>query len=535
MSFELPPPCLASTGARPLSNAGRSRRLRGRRWWREAGYLGALAGLAIGCGSFAGRAEWPLYRGPHGNGVSEERLRTDWNEHPPERLWRLPLTNGLSSVTISDGRVFTQVRVGGVLDGTDVCVALEAATGRFLWTRPVGQARYPDGGVGSDDGPRSTPVVRGGRVFVLGSYLDLHCFEVADGATVWSRDLRAELGGSVIPWQNAASPLLEGELLLLNCNASPRALVALRQSDGEVVWRSGDERMTHATPVPATILGERQVVFLTQFGAVSVRPLTGEVLWRHRFPYNTSTGASPVVDGEVVYGAAAYARGSAAARVSRTDAGFAAGSVWGPLSTRMIHWSTPVAVGGHIYGLFGQNSGRLRCLDLRDGAYTWEGPNVGLGAILLVDGKLLVATEGGEILLAEPDPTAYREIGRFRALNGRVWNSPAISDGVLYVRGTTELAAFDVGPPRPRVLRLAAHWDPLGRVVSFTVSDAEGQPLLPIQAQAIQLLEASRVGEGASWTPVELSWTVADGVLRGEVPVPPEVNGARFYVGRETD
>ncbi|MCZ7635313.1 MAG: PQQ-like beta-propeller repeat protein [Verrucomicrobia bacterium] len=83
----------------------------------------------------------------------------------------------------------------------------------------------------------------------------------------------------------------------MNCNASPQALVALRQSDGELVWRSQDERMTHATPVPTTILGERQVVFLTQFGFVSVRPLTGEALWRHRFPYNTSTGASPAVDG----------------------------------------------------------------------------------------------------------------------------------------------------------------------------------------------------------------------------------------------
>jgi hypothetical protein len=293
--------------------------------------------------------------------------------------------------------------------------------------------------------------------------------------------------------------------------------------------------MTHATPVPATILGERQVIFLTQFGAVSVRPLTGEELWRHRFPYNTSTGASPAVDGEVVYAAAAYARGSAAARVSRTETGWTASAVWGPLSTRMIHWSTPVAVDGHVYGLFGQNGGRLRCLDLRDGAYTWEGPNVGLGAILQVDGKLLIATETGEILLAEADPTEYRELGRFRALNGRVWNSPAISDGVLYVRGTTELAAFDVAPPRPRPLRLAATWDPLGRVVNLTVTDASGQPLAPGRAQAIQLLEASHVEEGVSWVPVELTWIAVDGVLRGEVAVPDEGMGARLFVAREAD
>jgi outer membrane protein assembly factor BamB len=207
-----------------------------------------------------------MYRGPEGTGVSSERIRTDWNTNPPRLHWRTPMTNGLSSVSVGGGRVFTQVRRGGA----EYCVALDAATGRFLWTASVGLASYPDGGVGGDDGPRSTPAVRADRVYVLGSYLNLRCLDAATGTNVWSKDLRAEFGGQVIPWQNAASPLLEGDLLLVNCSSTSGALLALRPGDGGVIWRLHNERMTHATPLPATIQDERQVVFLTQSGLVGL-------------------------------------------------------------------------------------------------------------------------------------------------------------------------------------------------------------------------------------------------------------------------
>ena len=501
-----------------------------RSWW-----LLLLLAFAIAIAIGPAQADWPMYRGPAGNGVSTERIRTDWNTNPPQRLWRTPLTNGLSSVTVSGGRVFTQVRSGSPLGGVEVCVALDAANGRFLWTTTVDQARYPDGGVGGDDGPRSTPAVSGARVYVLGSYLNLHCLDAANGTNIWSKNLRTELGGSVIPWQNAASPLLEGDLLLVNCNASPQALVGLRQSDGGVVWRLHNERMTHATPVPATIQGERQVIFMAQSGPVGVQPSTGRQLWRHPFPYSTSTGASPTVDGDVVYCAAAYARGSGAARLTKTDTGFAVTNVWGPRSTRMIHWSTPVAVQGYIYGLFGSNGGQLRCLDLRDGNYAWEGPDVGLGAILLVDGRLLVASENGEIILAEPDPAAYREVARFEAVNGRIWNSPAISDGVLYVRGTTELAAYSVSRPPPPSLRLGATWDARVRTLQFEIANADGQPIASERASRIQIVQAEDARVPLpQWTPTAVALTLQSGVLRGELK-PPERPADLYYVAREDE
>lgn len=473
-----------------------------------------LAGLAASGGA---RADWPLYRGPAGNGVSTERIRTDWDITPPRLLWRKPLTNGLSSVTLSGGRVFTQVKRGS----TDYALALSATNGTILWTASVGTASYPDGGVGSDDGPRSTPVVRGDQVFVLGSNLDLHCLETATGRKVWSKDLRAEFGGSVIAWQNAASPLLEGDLLYLNLNAGTTRLAALRLTDGSVAWRRHNEAMTHSTPIATTIEGVRQVIFLTQSGLVAVNPADGTQLWRHTpIPYNTSIAITPVVESNRVYYAGAYSMGSAAARIVKTGTSFSAQQLVARRSSRMIHWSTPVAVNGYIYGLFGSESGQLRCLDLqKNGDYAWQdGPEFGTGATILAGGKVLVAAENGEVVLVEPDPTQYRELARFQAVNGRIWNSPAISDGVLYVRGTSELAAYDVAAPPPPPLRLAAEYDrPAGRL-RFTVASVSGTAIDPGRVAGIELRQSPDASRPrATWSPAGIPLTLEGNVLKGDI------------------
>src|SRR5512140_887194 len=226
-------------------------------------------------GAYPGRAvDWPQYRGGNHDGISTDRILKAWPVTGPSEVWRIACTNGLSSFAVSGGRAFTQIRrdIGGV--AREVCVALEAATGTELWAADIDQAAY-DSGVGSDDGPRSTPTVQDGRVYVLSSRLVLQCLNATNGVSIWRKDLRALYGGSVIGWQGDASPLLEEGLLYVNCCATSLSLLALRASDGSLVWRKQNEAMTHATPVAATIQGVRQIVFATQTGLVSLNPADG--------------------------------------------------------------------------------------------------------------------------------------------------------------------------------------------------------------------------------------------------------------------
>src|SRR5437016_22602 len=177
--------------------------------------------------------DWAQYRGPNHDGISTETIRTNWSGEPPRQIWKIPLDPGLSSFSVSGGRAFTLVRRSVNGQDQEFCIALNADTGGELWASgPLGEASYPDGGVGIDDGPRSTPSVDGDRVYVLTTYLRLYCLSVTNGAIVWSKDLVTEYGSDVILWQSAASALIDGDLIFVIGNAANQSLFAFHKSDG---------------------------------------------------------------------------------------------------------------------------------------------------------------------------------------------------------------------------------------------------------------------------------------------------------------
>lgn len=471
----------------------------------------ALAVLALAGAALSRGADTMMYRGPQGDGIYAERIRTNWTAQQPRRLWVTKLTNGLSSVSIAGGKVFTQVAQPSGGQNTEFCVALNADTGQIAWASPVGRANYPNGGVGDDDGPRSTPAVKDGRVYVLSSYLQLHCFEAETGAAVWSKDLRNQYGGVVLPWQNAASPLLEADLVLVNVNGPQNKIIAVHASDGTRAWIGPLDALTQATPVLATIHGVRHAIFFTQSGLVAVDPATGTELWRFAVAYNTSTAASPVVLGDVVYCSAAYGTGAAAVRVTQSGTTVSASQLWKKRGALQNHWSTAAAALGpdgkpYVYGLYGQSShytAPLRCVELETGTERWSEPDFGLGATLMVDGNLLALTEGADLVLVKATPEAYIQIDRYQTRLGRCWNSPALAGGRLYVRATTQLAAYDVSlPPPPPTRLLAPATSPEG-TLRLTIASVDGQPIDASRASRIQVLSATDVNQPlAEWTPV---------------------------------
>lgn len=413
----------------------------------------ALTGLALGLASIAQGADWPQYRGPNHDGASAEKILKSWPATGLKKLWNTPLNSGFSSFTVGQGKAFTIVRrVGGGAD-QEVCVALDAATGKEAWSRVLGQAKYQGGGDSGTpdnrggDGPRSTPTLDGGRVYALSAYLQLNCYAADSGQPVWNLDLLKEYGGKLITWQSAASPLIDGDLIFIHGVAPGQCLMAFNKQDGKLVWKGQNDLMTHATPVAATISGVRQVIFFAQSGLVAVAPLTGEVLWRYKFPYNVSTAASPVVGGDIVYCSAGYDVGAGAVKISQADGKFIATELWRRPKAIMSHWNTPVYHEGHLYGLFGcKDYGKapLQCVDIKTGEEKWTKTGFGPGGLLLVDGRLLILDDRGNLVLAKATPEAFQEEGRFKAVDGKCWNVPALSNGRLYARSTKEGACFDI-------------------------------------------------------------------------------------------
>ncbi len=468
-------------------------------------------------------ADWPQYRGPNHDGISAELIRTNWTQEPPKVLWRVALQAGLSSLSVAGGKVFTQVKraLGGV--DREFCVALDAETGRELWAVSLDIADYPNGGVGFDDGPRSTPTVDNGRVYVLTSYLRMFCLEASTGQEIWKRDLVAEFGAEIVAWQNAASPLVVNDLIFLIANVPNQRLMALRKTDGSVAWSGQNDRMTQATPIAATIAGIPQVVFFAQSGLVSVVPETGQVLWRYAFPFSVSTAASPVVAGDTVYCSASYGVGAGVASIRANGAGLAAQELWRKRGDLMNHWATPVYHDGYFYGVCGESVTTLRCADAQTGTEKWRQSGVGLGGLIMVAGHLLVFTEGGNLVLVKPNPARYDESARFAAITGsniKCWNVPAVSNGRIYARSTLQAVAIDVAPksvPKPK-LKLAPDYA-AGRPFQLVVANEDGTPLDASRAGVIDIFATFDFATNpAGWIKLNPPGVLTNGQIRIEDP-----------------
>jgi outer membrane protein assembly factor BamB len=408
----------------------------------------------LACSSVLFADDWPQYRGPTHDGKTSEKTSI-WPNNGFRPMWKVPTPNGFSSFSVKDRRAYTIV--AREEDGVprEVLIALDGDTGKELWSVAFGSSRYGhDGGnqgAGRNtggDGPRSTPTLDEDRVYVLTSDLVLAAHHAKDGKEIWKRDLVKEHKGKNITWKNAASPVIDGNLIFAAAGGSGESLLGIDKTTGKTVWKAESDQITHATPVPATIHGERQIIFFTQKGLVSVKPADGKVLWRHPFKFSVSTAASPVVAGDIVYCSAGYGVGSTAVQIKKAGDKFTADELWMVSGNSIAnHWSTPIHKDGHLYGMFQfkeYGDGPIKCVELKTGKVKWSQPGFGPGNVIMVDNQLIALCDAGQLVHIEATPAGYKEKGRFQAITGKCWSTPAFSQGRIYVRSTKEAAAFDL-------------------------------------------------------------------------------------------
>lgn len=382
-------------------------------------------------------ADWPGYRGENAAGISETAT-------PPRELsadsvkeaWRVTPGESFSEFAVAGDKALVFVMRG---QGESV-VCLDAATGTELWAAVIDEKTNMDG---NGRGPRATPAVSNGKVYVYGSLMKLVCLDLATGREVWKHDVKTEYAGRSIGWGPAASPVIVDKLVVVVGGGPGQGILAFNAETGKRAWGVSDEVHTHATPTVGTIDGQKQVICFMASGLVSVAPQTGEVLWKFPSRYNTSTAASPVVggkQGDIVYCSAGYGVGAGACRVSRTDGKWVVKELW--RNGIQNHWASGVHSGGYIYGLDGFKNSKcpLICLDIETGATVWSQPGFGSqGGLIRVGDTLVVQAPSGELVLVEASPAAYKELGRRRVFQSvKCWVAPSFSDGMIFTRSTTE-------------------------------------------------------------------------------------------------
>ncbi len=225
-------------------------------------------------------------------------------------------------------------------------------------------------------------------------------------------------------------------------------MLAFDKETGKTVWKTQEDKMTHSTPIVRDIMGVRQVIFFTQKGLVSCEPKTGSILWRFDFPFKVSTAISPVVEKDIVYVSAGYGVGAGACKLTKTGSTFEAKELWRTPNQLPNHWSTPVVKDGYLYGMFqfkDYGKGPLKCVELATGKEMWSQNGFGPGNVLLVDNHIMVLGDAGQLVLVEATPKAYNEVSRAKVISGKCWSTPALSDGKVYLRSTTEGVCVDIG------------------------------------------------------------------------------------------
>ena len=376
-------------------------------------------------------------------------FRTDWEKNPLNLVWKFDCGGGYSSCAVVGGKVYTQ----DYKDGNErvICVDGTTAPPKLLWEYSYG-VDYKKIRGGYAGGPRATPSVDGNRVYAVGALGKFVCLDAVKGTPIWEHDLIADFNASVPQWGVACSPLVEGDLVIVQPGGSGGSVVAFDKNSGEVRWTAGKNPSGYSSPVGAAVGGQRVIFALTADALLAIRTADGKVTdsysWKTEFGGNVAT---PLVVDDYVFISAAYGMGCALLRAEAKSDEVKLVEVYTRRGRGLQnHHCTSVFKDRFLYGFDGMNGARLKCIDFDTGKEKpdWDASGVGKGSILLADRHLIIQTERGELCLIEATPEEFRLVAKIpKVLTGNNnWATPTLVDGRLYLRDDEKIVCYDVRP-----------------------------------------------------------------------------------------
>lgn len=402
-------------------------------------------------------SDWPYFLGPNHHPVSPEtHINKDSGPDGPPLVWEMQTGSGYASPAIADGRLVYFHREAD----REIVDCIRAETGEHLW-RHAYPSSYRDR-YGFSNGPRSSPVISGKRVYTHGAEGALNCLSLETGQVIWSQNTSTRFDVATDFFGVGSTPLIEGDLLIVQVGAvKGPTVVAFDKATGDIKWQSGKSWAAgYASPVPA-VVGNRRWVFALLGGdsrppvggLMVFNPVDGAVTSRFDFrskTYESVNASSPVIDDDRVFISSSYGTGGICLGVGEQGD---VSELW-RTDDLGAHFTTPVIVDGKLFGVTGssQRNSAVVCLDWATGKTLWtHSPQwtervtrnkepqdvtytVGLGSLLAVDRALLLQGEMGHLAWLAVSGEGYRELSRTRLFRANeTWCLPVISQGLLYI------------------------------------------------------------------------------------------------------
>ncbi|MEX0865923.1 MAG: PQQ-binding-like beta-propeller repeat protein, partial [Pirellulales bacterium] len=402
--------------------------------------------------------EWPQWRGPNRDGVWSER--GVYEKFPAEQLarrWSVPIGSGYSGPTVAEGCVLVTDRVAEPKQ-IERIHCFDWKTGEKKWTHTY-DCPYVD--VGYTAGPRASVSISDGRAYALGAMGHLHCLDVDSGEVIWKHDCNVAYRIQMPIWGIAASPLIYEELCIVQIGGDGACVVAFDKQTGKEVWKSLDDRASYSAPIIIQQAGEDVLMVWTGEHLAGLEPATGKVHWKLPTPPAKMiiNIATPVLNAkrDRVFLTSFY-DGSRMIKLDQDK--LAAEKVWekagrSERDTEALHSiiATPVFDGEYIYGV--DAYGQLRCLKAENGERVWEDltatpPNRWSNIHTVRNGdKYWMFNERGELIICKLSPEGFNEISRaklidptteqLRRRDGVCWSHPAYAHGHVFARSDKEL------------------------------------------------------------------------------------------------
>ena len=429
----------------------------------------------------SGKVSWPSFRGPQASGIAEgQNLPDQWNGKTGDNiLWRTPIP-GLahSSPVVWGNRIFVTSAVSsdpkatfrpGLYGDGDaskdrsshrwVIYAIDKGSGKIVWERVAHQGEPIEKRHIKSTYANSTPATDGRIVVAWFGSQGVHAYDV-NGRFLWKVDLgRVDMGAYDIPtyeWGPASSPIIWNNLVILQCDTQADSfLLALDASTGKTVWKTEREELpSWGTPTVAQTSAGPQLVANASNFIRAYDPRTGKELWRLGRS-SKITAPTPIFGDDLIvvvsgrgperpiFVVRPNARGDLTLADGKTNSETIAWSRTG----RGSYMPTPLIYRGLLYVL--GNNGLFDAYNLKTGeeVYRQRLPTVGSGfsaSPVASDGKIYLSNEDGEMLVISAGDK-FTHIAT-NSMGELLMATPALSEGVMYVRSSTSL--FAIGKKR---------------------------------------------------------------------------------------
>ena len=388
--------------------------------------------------------QWTQWGGPHRNFQTEATgLKDTWPAAGPRVVWKRALGEGYSSTAVENGVLYTMYGK----PRQEITLAANAETGQTLWEFPS-PINFSSDAPEMGNGPYSTPLIVGERVFTTGVAGRLQCLDKKTGKLVWTQELWANHGGSRLVYGYASSPIAFRESVIVPVGGAGKAVMAFQQSDGKVLWGRNDFGNAYSSPLFIDVSGLEQLVVLMDGAVIGLNAHNGDLQWQVPFKADYSIAVSTPVWGpdNLLFVSSEYGGGAKVIELKRNGQQTTATELWSSNRLR-LHHGNAMRIDGAIYFSSGGKGSQaiLSAVDARSGKIHWQERSIEKATFLWADRKLITLDQDGTLMIAHPSPQGFKITAKAPLLTHLSWTPPVLVGTRLYLRDRRSMMAVDLG------------------------------------------------------------------------------------------